>query len=276
MHVREYLAHRLIGTSLEGLAHGLRDLARRNNRSRYPELSEVYQEDSRIKLALARIIHNGMNCIDVGAHLGSVLQQIRRLSPDGTHLAIEPVPYKSRWLRYKYPEVRVLQLALNDVAGEADFFVHEAHSALSGLRRPPRDQGVECVSLVKVRCATLDEVVPADLSVGFIKLDVEGGELAALRGATSILDRSRPTVLFECTQTGLAAHHVLSDQIFDFFRARSYRVMLIKSWLADGAELTRTQFAQAMQYPFQAFNFLAAPDSARDRANSGAAGALDS
>ena len=44
----------------------------------------------------------------------------------------------------------------------------------------------------------LDDVIQHD--VGFIKIDVEGHELAVLRGSNSLIGRSRPILLVECEE----------------------------------------------------------------------------
>mgnify|MGYP006148046449 CR=1 FL=1 len=38
-----------------------------------------------------------------------------------------------------------------------------------------------------------------------------------------------------------------------------YRVYLLKGWLAKGPSLDFDRFLKSMKYPFQAFNFVAAP-----------------
>src|SRR5713101_4609126 len=51
-----------------------------------------------------------------------------------------------------------------------------------------------------------------------MKLDIEGHELAALRGAEKILERWRPTILIECDEIGTE----LSLPSFDFLLSRGY------------------------------------------------------
>ena len=103
-------------------------------------------------------------------------------------------------------------------------------------------------------------ILPETAPFGFIKLDVEGGELAALRGAASLLHRCRPTILFEWTRTGATAFGLDPAAIHDELTGGAgYQIYLIKSWLAGGSAVTRSEFIDAMTYPFAAFNFLARP-----------------
>jgi FkbM family methyltransferase len=259
MLLKEYIAHHLINTPFEEIAHKLRDLTQLQKQIKHPELRGIYVESSRIKTAMARIIHDSMNCIDIGAHLGSVLSVIKQRSPHGKHIAIEPIPYKSAWLKQKFLDVEVLQIALSDTVGEVDFFLQTRRSGFSGLRLQGSGARVEEVKILKVNCNKLDNIIPSDRPIGFIKVDVEGGELAVLRGSESILKRDRPTVIFECTKGGLKAHDYSPCDLYDFFKTHSYSIFLVEDWLCNGEALSYERFVKAMQYPYQAFNFLAVP-----------------
>lgn len=256
--LKEYIAHQLIGTPFESPARRWRELIAILNKLKHPELREIYLESSRIDLAIERIIKDSMNCIDIGCHLGSVVQQMKRLSPRGRHIAIEPIPYKANWLKRKFPDIEVMQLALRDKSGEAEFFLQPDRSGFSGLRF--HDSGTKKVERIVVRCERLDDLVPPERPIGFIKVDVEGGELPVLQGGEELLKRSRPAILFECTNTGLQAFEITPKEIYYFLVDRhGYAVFLLKDWLLGGESLSYEKFVQAMQYPFQAFNFLAMP-----------------
>ena len=257
MLIKEYLAHQLIGTSLEKAASKLRDFTKTLERRKHPELHEIYVESERTELAINRIINSSMNCIDIGAHLGSVLNHIHELSPDGKHIAVEPIPYKYQWLKDKFPNAEIFQVALSDTNGEVDFYLQPQRSGFSGLKLHSSGSADTQVEVLKVNCVRLDDIVPPDLPIGFIKIDVEGGELAALKGGENILNRYHPTILFECAQSALNAHNVSQSQVYDFFRAHGYSLFLIKDWLGGNEPLTYERFIKSMEYPFQAFNFLA-------------------
>ena len=252
---KEYLAHLVIDTPLESSARFARLLTLSLQRRKHPELKELYLESARIEQLLKKIISSSSNCIDVGSHLGSVLATIRKISPQGNHIAIEPIPYKANWLRKKFPDVEILQIALSDTTGEQEFFVQPHRSGYSGLRLHKSNRKVEHL---QVKCQRLDQIVPPDRPIHFIKIDVEGGELAALRGAPRILEDFHPPILFECTQSGLTAFDIRPKDIYEFLvKEHSYSVYLIKDWLLNNKSLSYEDFFQAMQYPFKAFNFLA-------------------
>lgn len=198
MQLYERIASVLIGTPLQRPAEGLRWLKGLPKRLKHPELREIYLEDDRMERLIKNTIHDGMNCVDVGCHLGSVLHKFTTQSPTGHHIAIEPLPYKANWLRQKYPLVDVHQVALGEQECRVSFFFNPRKSGYSGLRVHGAADGIE---KIEVECKKLDDIVPPDRRIGFLKVDVEGGEYAVFRGARRIIAESRPIVLFECTNS---------------------------------------------------------------------------
>jgi FkbM family methyltransferase len=254
--LKDYVGHVLIGTPLETPIRILRYVMQSSQRWKNPELNEIYVESSRVEHLMERVIHDSMNCIDVGSHLGSMIDRMKRLSPKGQHIAVEPIPYKAHWLKKKYPNVEVLQIALNDKTGEEEFFFQPSRSAYSGLRL--NGSGEEKVELIRVKCMRLDEVVPSDRPIGFMKIIAEGAELPILRGSEQILQRSHPIVLFECIRGELDTFGIDPKDVYDFLvQQHNYSVFLLKDWFENREPLSYEAFVQAMQYPFQAFRFLA-------------------
>jgi len=251
MLLTENIKHTVINSPVDGLARKLRNLIDFYKGIRHPELKEIYAESSRIEIAMGRIIKKSMNCIDVGADLGSMLSVMKRLSPNGKHIAIEPIPYKHRWLEQKFPDLKILQIALSDTVGEFDFFLQTERSSFSGLRLHNPGNTEKKIEILKVNCQKLDDIVPFNLPIGFIKIDVEGGELAVLQGGENTLKNYRPTILFECTQSGLMCHNISTSDVYNFFKTYSYSIFLIKDWLENRKALNYEQFAKAIDVTVQ-------------------------
>lgn len=257
MSPREKLAARLIGTPLERPAMWFQAWRGRKERAAHPELAEWYAEGSRTEAVLQRIMRPDLNCIDIGCHIGSFLRRICTMAPRGRHYAVEPVPDKAAWLQAKFPRVTVVECALADQPGTVDFFVNDEHTSYSGLK--PRSVSGELKKL-QVQRRRLDDVIPVDARIGFIKIDVNGAELNVLKGAQALLARDQPFVHFECTKGGLDDYGIAATEVYDFITGPlGYRVLLLKEWLADGPALSRDGFVKSMEYPFQAFNYAVVP-----------------
>jgi hypothetical protein len=123
--------------------------------------------------------------------------------------------------------VSVLPMALGAVHGLDTLSVPvKAHGSygfgLSHLGRPQDRWAAVEQELVAV--TTLDAVVAA-LSidrVDFIKADIEGWELALLRGAEKTLRRFRPAMLIELSQEHLARAGDRIEAAFAFLVTRGY------------------------------------------------------
>jgi FkbM family methyltransferase len=250
----QYLKHLVVNTPIEGFAHRVQHALTLPRRARNPELSSIHEEPGFIESACRMLLRPESNTVDIGAHLGSQLGRFVDLARFGSHLAFEPVPYKARWLRRKFPRVDVRELALHEVEGRQTFFVNESRPGYSGLR--PHLAGTDVLREITVEQQRLDEVVDPSSEIDLIKIDVEGAELFVLRGAAKLLTRCRPTLLFESTMSALATWHLTPDAMFTFLRDHGYRVYLPRSFVCGGAPLDQDEFAVAHEYPFRAFNFI--------------------
>lgn len=156
----------------------------------------------------------GDTFVDVGANIGyySVLAAMR-VAPGGTVIAIEPVHSTAEALRRNVRAnglsgVRVVEVAVGPVGLErAAVFLDPRHLGRATLR------GAQEPEAHDVRVQTLDEVCGDLDRITLIKIDVEGGELGALKGAERILERTA-SVVVECNEEGPAVDRFLERRGF--------------------------------------------------------------
>jgi FkbM family methyltransferase len=136
--------------------------------------------------------------LDVGANVGDATHQYRTLFPAATIHAFEPFPDVHRQLAARFaadPRIRAHQLAVTDAPGRRRFYVHDAHATNSLL--PHDATSVEWAwaagdgpgRSIEVPAVTLDGFCQAEgLSrIDLLKMDIQGGEAMALRGAGRLL-----------------------------------------------------------------------------------------
>jgi FkbM family methyltransferase len=180
---------------------------------------------------IRRVLNKGSNTIDAGANEGLILRELVKAAPSGRHFAFEPIPALADQLRRQYPHAVVHELALADYSGETTFRYLPDLPAVSSLyQRPDREAGEEVISLT-VSVARLDDVLPSDVRVDFMKVDVEGAERALFLGALDTLKRSTPVVVFECHAAELSG-------VADVLTSVDYDVGLIDDFL-DGRRRAR-------------------------------------
>jgi FkbM family methyltransferase len=171
------------------------------------------RDDANLKLLLRLSLPADGVCVDVGANVGSVLATIVELAPDAEHLAYEPVPWLADDLRRRFPQVDVREVAVGDETGEATFVVVRDRPSLSGLKVTlVGDRGTDHEDIT-VPVVRLDDEL-ADVRPAFVKIDVEGGELLALRGARSVLREARPLLQFEFGHGGRTPDFEKADAVF--------------------------------------------------------------
>jgi FkbM family methyltransferase len=253
-----WLKHRAVATPLETLARNVRWITGEFRRLRHPELAQVYVEPYLIDLVLDKVLTADACCLDVGAHIGSMLAAMMDRAPHGEHAAFEPSRRKCAWLQRRFKSASIHNVALGDSQGSVVFYEDQERPGFSSLAPAA---GVAC-DAYRVPLARLDDFVKPDQRVDFVKLDVEGAELGVLRGAESLFAHQRPTVLFE-SGPGAAERCGFSRQgVWEFFGCREYDVFLLSHFLFDREPLDYTEFDRCHTYPFRAFNFMAAPRGA--------------
>jgi hypothetical protein len=104
------------------------------------------------------------------------------------------------------------------------------------------DRPGERVRTIEVDVVRLDDVVPPDARVAFVKIDVEGGELGVLEGARTLLARHRPVVVFEHGLGGADHYGTRPEQVFDLLTDAGLRVSLMSRFLAGEAPYARAEF----------------------------------
>lgn len=176
--------------------------------------------------------------IDAGANRGGFTAAVLAAAdaarvPVQVH-AFEPGPEAASALAARFadePRVSIVRAAVAEVEGSAPLFdAAGANECASLIKRDPRAARTPTIVAVTTLAAYLDRVGVS--RVDFLKLDIEGAELEALRGLGERLEPTRvAAILFEYGGTTLDAGHRLRD-FFDLLSARHYSVAkLFPGWI---------------------------------------------
>lgn len=165
--------------------------------------------------------------VDVGANRGYYSLIAAR-----THrvFAFEPNPGPLANLRESvalnaFENVTLIQAAVSDSSGLGRLHIHESVTELSSLVQIHDDLN----SHVEVETVTLDEYFRGfpDVKVGLIKMDIQGAELLALRGASEMLERQRPVLIVEEWPYGAAGFGYEMSDLKAFLTGLRYRLYRI-------------------------------------------------
>lgn len=140
---------------------------------------------------------------DVGANNGKFAQSYRVRFPAARIVCLEPIPHLAAHLREEVAGVEVVECALSNADGTASFVINEFEDT-SSLLEPDRERMPESYKSamkpkerVEVRTARLDTLMKhCDLErIDILKMDIQGGEYAALEGAATALSERRVSIV---------------------------------------------------------------------------------
>ena len=150
--------------------------------------------ESWIERVIMSEISPGMTVCDVGANFGYyTLLSAAKVGERGKVYAIEANPHIAKLLRQSvavngfahYTDV-VAAAAYDTVSEVTLTFEQEFSGAGTLLLSAGESQWTR--AQVKVPALPLDNIVPVDKRVDFIKMDIEGAEVLAIRGAKRIIE----------------------------------------------------------------------------------------
>jgi len=188
--------------------------------------------------------------VDLGAGVGEITRHLVRVAPEGRHFAVEPLPDLADELARRLPPVTVIRAAAADTSGPRSFVHVVSNPGYSGLRRRPYDRTTEDLREIIVETVRLDDVIPADVPVDLIKIDVEGGEVLALRGAGGTLRRGRPVIIFEHGGDRVMREYgTTTDDLWTLLVDElGYRLYTLPAWLAGQPALDRAALTTALEF----------------------------
>ncbi len=153
--------------------------------------------------ALKSGAHPGGVVLDIGANVGMYSMLIARwVGESGRVYAFEPAPEPLHALRDHVTlnnlsdRIEVIGEAVSDASGEATFYAHTANGENS--LNPEYARRVTAAEAVRVPVTTIDDFcLQREIKPTMLKMDIEGFEFHALRGARETLSQHRPTVIIE-------------------------------------------------------------------------------
>lgn len=166
--------------------------------------------------------------IDVGAGRGQFAVFALHAFPAARIIGFEPLPSSfataSRAVGSS-GRVELRRQAVGAAAGTAAIHV-TADADSSSLRRPTGEQtrrfpGTDDVERVEVEVVTLDAAVSEPQRPALLKLDLQGGELDALRGAERLLQEV-DDVFVECSFVELYEGQPLADRVICHLSDRGF------------------------------------------------------
>jgi len=179
--------------------------------------------------AIRRHLRRGDIACDIGANKGSFTFWLSRWVHNGRVVAFEPQPNLARDLSricslIGLANVTVEARAAYSRSGEQDLYVPRGHQP--GASLCCNEANAESFSVLSVPTIALDDYFKTAERVALLKIDVEGAELAVLKGAERILRIDGPLLVLECENRHLADGHV--GDVFVFLAGLGYEGSFVR------------------------------------------------
>ncbi len=205
---------------------------------------------------ILRVLQPGMTFFDIGANAGlfTLAAGKAREGTLGCIYAFEPCPatfaiLKKNIHKNRLAGIHAQCMAISEYCGEASLYINAAmKDGLNSLEDPSHGDA-EVIGTIPVHLTTLDAFLTERgiARVDVMKVDVEGAELLAFRGARSLLSRAdAPLILYEgyswCT-AGFQYHPV---EIMWLLESFGYEIFVLDSVSGQARQRTPGESYDAM------------------------------
>jgi FkbM family methyltransferase len=196
----------------------------------------------------------GDTIIDVGANIGTeTLLFALRVGVTGRVIAFEPLPDNFTILRKlvasnQMENVSLFQAAVGSCAGQIAF-VPPAASWSIGEGHVSTGGAVD--NEISVQSVTLDELYEQGdwRAPRMIVMDVEGAELAVLRGAEALIAKCKPYVILEWLPSLMRKQRHEPRVLHEFLQMHSYQMWRIGGWRLESTRANDMEPANYLCIP---------------------------
>ena len=176
--------------------------------------------------------------IDGGANIGEYSAEMRIRYPEAEIFAFEPTPRLFEGIRNRFandPKITCYSQALGERKGKAIFHV-TADTVSSSLLEQTDPAANSSSKTIEVEVAALDEWAANRVIArpARLKLDIEGNELAALHGATSLLSQIDFVELETTFRTARQGQPTLRE-LLNFMHEHQFELVDICPGILDAA-----------------------------------------
>ena len=180
---------------------------------------------------LKKIVKPSDVFIDIGANIGYFSLLVAHRLPSAEVISFEPVVdlYKKMNDNITLNDIKniiTIHAAVGEIDEERELFVSAPdNSGMSSFRQPENYSG----SKEKVKVVAIDEWFKGSglSKIDILKLDIEGSELAALRGMKKVLQNFRPLLIVEINPETLSMFNLKPLDIYDYLEQQGYKGFLI-------------------------------------------------
>jgi FkbM family methyltransferase len=180
---------------------------------------------------LKKIVKPGDVFLDLGANIGYFSLLAANNLPSVKVISFEPVAGLFQNMNdnislNRIRNITTVNAAVGEMSGEKELFVSaQDNLGMSSFHQPENYSGKK----ERVKVETIDDwFKTSGLSkIDIIKLDIEGSELAALKGMKEVLQKQKPVLIVEINPETLSMFNLQPSDICDYLRQLNFEGFLI-------------------------------------------------
>ena len=162
----------------------------------------------------------GRSVLDIGANVGDWSAHVRAAAPEAQLHAVEMVPEFVERLRSRFGDTLIVfQCGISDREEQITAYKLGGGGRINpGATKKSREP-------ISIRLRSGDALVAEEglTDIAFIKIDVDGYDIPALRGLQATIARDRPVLQFEYSRYYIDTRHFLSDA-YKLLEPLGYRI----------------------------------------------------
>ena len=162
--------------------------------------------------------------IDVGAHFGETNQIIKSMFSDKRIFSFEANPNCEKILHDQGIEYLICLLGNENKEGVKFYINPDDVTSTGSSIYKEKTKYFENAYTIDVPMYRLDEIVPIEANLNFLKMDVQGAELDVLSGATKLIPHIK-WIYLEVSFVSLNVGAPLFDDVYMNLRNLGYRIV---------------------------------------------------
>ncbi|MBJ7318579.1 MAG: FkbM family methyltransferase [Brevundimonas sp.] len=181
--------------------------------------------EDHVQSVFRHYLSSGSCVLDVGANIGffSILAA-SIVGPSGHVIAIEPNRRNVRLLEASRRANDFNQIEIHNVAAHTHAGILVLNTSYSNGTVSDLSDDLASLMLSEIVPAQPIDAIVGDRRIDFLKIDVEGAELRALKGAHRVISRDHPVIVSEYSHTGI---HEGGDAYLTWLVGQGYELAVI-------------------------------------------------
>lgn len=180
---------------------------------------------------LKKVVRPGDVFLDLGANIGYFSLLVAINSPSANIISFEPVKDLFQNMNdnislNNIKNISTINAAAGEINEEKDLFISTPdNSGMSSFHQPENYSGKK----ESVKVVSIDEwfKTSALSKIDIIKLDIEGSELAALKGMKEVLQKQKPILIVEVNPETLLMFNLKPSDLYDYLNQLNFEGFLV-------------------------------------------------